>query len=168
MIYMYYLNMFFICSVLGYIIETSLKLLFFKSMNNGILFGPWVPIYGFGAVIIVLITDLFFKKRKVKRTIKIFFTVVTSVVILTFMEWISGNLIEMLFGKVFWDYSQLKFNVGHYIALEISLVWMIFILIFMYILRPLIDKFIKKIPNWLSILVLILFLIDCIVTCFLI
>ena len=84
------------------------------------------------------------------------------------MEWIAGNLIEILFGKVFWDYSQLKFNVGHYIALEISLVWMIFILIFMYILRPLIDKFIKKIPNWLSILVLILFLIDCIVTCFLI
>ena len=84
------------------------------------------------------------------------------------MEWSAGNLIELLWGKVFWDYSDLKYNFGHYIALEISLVWGVFILIFMYVLRPLIDKFIKKIPRFISYLVLVLFIIDCILTCFLV
>ena len=150
---MYYLNMFFICSMLGYVMETFLKCFFFKSMNNGILFGPWIPIYGFGAIIIVFITDYVFKKSgfsSLKRVVKIIITVLLSVSILTFMEWSAGNLIELLWGKVFWDYSDLKYNFGHYIALEISLVWGVFILIFMYVLRPLIDKFIKKIPRFIT------------------
>ena len=168
---MYYLDMFFICSMLGYVMETFFKLFFFKSMNNGILFGPWIPIYGFGAIIIVFITDYVFKKSglsRLKREVKIIITVLLSVLILTFMEWSAGNLIELLWGKVFWDYSDLKYNFGHYIALEISLVWGVFILIFMYGLRPLIDKFIKKIPRFISYLVLVLFIIDCIITCFLV
>lgn len=165
---MYYLDMFFICSFLGYIIETFLKTFVFHGMNNGILFGPWIPIYGLGAVIIVFITDYIFKETKYKRWTKIFLTAIISVVVLTVMEWVAGNLIEVLTGKIFWDYSRLKFNFGHYIALEISLVWLIFIFIFMYVIRPLIDKFIKKIPTWLTMLALILFIIDIIVTCFLI
>lgn len=164
---MYYLNMFFICSMLGYVMETFLKCFFFKSMNNGILFGPWIPIYGFGAIIIVFITDYVFKKSgfsSLKRVVKIIITVLLSVSILTFMEWSAGNLIELLWGKVFWDYSDLKYNFGHYIALEISLVWGVFILIFMYVLRPLIDKFIKKYQDllvtwYLFYLLLIVFLL---------
>lgn len=148
--------------------ETLLKTFVFHGMNNGILFGPWIPIYGLGAVIIVFITDYIFKETKYKRWTKIFLTAIISVVVLTIMEWIAGNLIEVLTGKIFWDYSRLKFNFGHYIALEISLVWFIFIFIFMYVIRPLIDKFIKKIPNRLVVLVLIAFIIDIVVTCFLI
>ncbi len=148
--------------------ETLLKIFVSHGMNNGILFGPWIPIYGLGAVIIVFITDYIFKETKYKRWIKIVLTVILCVIVLTFMEWVAGNLIEVLTGKIFWDYSRLKFNFGHYIALEISLVWLIFIFIFMYVIRPLIDKLIKKIPNWLGVLVLILFIIDIIITCFLI
>lgn len=166
--FMYYLNIFFICSFFGFIMETSLKYLFFSSMNNGILFGPWVPVYGFGALIVVLLTDFIFGKMKIKRIAKIIITVLLAIFVLTILEFCAGNLIEIIFGKIFWDYSDLKFSYGHYIALEISLVWGVFTLIFMYLIRPFLDKFVKKIPNWVSILVLVFFIIDCVVTCFLI
>ncbi len=165
---MYYLNTFFICSILGYIMETALKTFVFHSMNNGILLGPWVPIYGFGAVVIVFVTDLIFKKSKFKRLVKVVLTSLVSVIILTIMEWLAGNLIQFFTGEIFWDYSNLKFNFGHYIALEISLVWLVFIFIFMYIIRPfVIDKLVKKIPSLLTILALFLFFIDLIFTIFL-
>lgn len=165
---MYYLNTFFICSIFGYIMETSLKMLFFHSMNNGILLGPWIPIYGFGAVVIVGVTDLIFKKSNFKRLVKVILTSLVSVIILTIMEWLAGNLIQIFTGEIFWDYSNLKFNFGHYIALEISLVWFVFIFIFMYIIRPfVIDKLVKKIPSSLSVLVLFLFFVDLIFTVFL-
>ena len=43
----YYFNLFLINSFLGFLFETSLKTFFFPDMHNGILFGPWIPVYGF-------------------------------------------------------------------------------------------------------------------------
>ena len=129
-------------------------------MNNGIMHGPWIPVYGLGCCIIIFIMRLVFNRFKVNRWLKIILVFLISMIVLTLLELLGGILIEKIFNKVFWDYSDLKFNMGHYIALEISLVWGIMSLVVIYLIKPIIDKIIKKIPSIITYLVLIIFLID--------
>ena len=136
----YYLNNFLIYSVLGFILETTLKYTFIKGMNNGTLFGPWIPIYGFGVCFTIFIMRLIFKKVHANKFVKILLVFLVSMITLTALEFISGHLIEMTTGVIFWDYSDLKFHFGHYIALEMSLVWGIAAIIAMYVIKPLTDK----------------------------
>ena len=161
---MYYINVFLIYSMIGFIIETTLKTFVFKNMNNGIMYGPWIPVYGLGCVFIIIIMRFVFNRIKVNRWLKILLVFLLSMLILTLLEWLGGVLIELVFHKVFWDYSDLKFNLGHYIALEISLVWGIMSLVVIYVIKPLIDKLIKKIPSIFIYLVLIIFIVDAIIT----
>lgn len=146
--------------------ETTMKIIFFPSMNNGILYGPWIPIYGFGSCLIIVIMRFVFNRIKVNRFLKIIIVFLLSMITLTTIEFIGGNIIELLTEKVFWDYKNLKYNIGHYISLEISLIWGIMSLVVIYLIKPLIDKFIKKIPSILTYLVLIVFIIDCVITTF--
>ena len=85
-------------------------------------------------------------------------------VITSFAEFLGGVFIEKVFGKVFWDYRDLKFNIGKYVALEVALVWGALSLIFIYVIKPLLEKFIYKIPRWISILVFSGMIIDFIFT----
>ena len=162
----YYINNFLIYSVFGFIMETAIKYLLNPSMNNGSMHGPWVPIYGIGVCIIIIIERFIFNRIKVNRPIKILLVFLTATILLTTLEFISGNLLELTTGKIYWDYSKLKFNFGHYIALEISLVWGLSSLIIIYIIKPKIDKLIKKIPSIITYLVSLVFIIDLIYTVF--
>ena len=159
----YYINNFIIYSIFGFIIETTLKYVLFPNMHNGSLYGPWVPIYGLGTCIIIFVMRFIFNRIKVKRIIKIILLFLTSFIILTILELIGGHLIHLLTGKIFWDYKKLKFNIGHYIALEISTIWGIMSLVIIYIIKPQIDKLIKKIPSTITYLVFTIFIIDLIV-----
>lgn len=158
----YYLNIFLIYGIIGFIFETILKL-FNPSMNNGSMYGPWIPIYGLGACIIIAIMRLVFNRFKLKRIEKIICVFLISMISLTVLELIGGYLIEFLTGKVFWDYSKMKFNLGHYISLEISLVWGIASLILIYLINPILNKLIKKIPSIVTYSVSIIFIIDLII-----
>ena len=144
--------------------ETTLKYLFFKHMNNGFLYGPWIPIYGLGSCIIIFIMRLIFNRVKTTRIKKIIIFAIISTLSLTLLEFIGGHLIELITGKVFWDYSKMKYNIGHYISLEISFIWLIMSLTIIYIIKPNIDKIIKKIPSKLTYLVSLFYLIDIIFT----
>ena len=80
------------------------------------------------------------------------------------MEYIGGILIEKIFDITFWSYKDLKFNIGKYISLEMALVWGLASLLLIYLIKPLFDKFINKIPTFFTIGLVILFSIDVIVT----
>lgn len=161
----YYINTFLIYSILGFVFETLMKLFFFPNMNNGFLYGPYIPIYGFGVCLIIAIMRFVFNRIKVKRFIKIILVFLISAFILTVLEFVGGYLIELITGKIFWDYSKLKFNIGPYIALEISFIWGIMSLVVIYLLKPITDKIIKKIPSIITYLVLICFIIDFAISC---
>ena len=163
----YYLNLFFIHSFIGFLLETGLKTFFFHDMNNGILFGPWIPVYGFGAVIIALVSKFIFHRLKISKlwkTVLLFFVVF---VLLSLLEWLGGMIIEALFHKEFWSYCDQKYNLGPYISLGMSLLWGGASLLLVYVILPLEEKFIKKIPGFITILAVVFFLIDCGVTYFL-
>lgn len=157
---MYYINYFFIFSIIGHFIETV-----FAKSKSGILFGYWTPVYGFGVVLILLIGKLIGKINLNKKLImKILIAYVISMILLSLTELLGGYLIEFIFNKTFWNYKNHKFNIGPYISLEMANIWGISSIIVLYLLKPLIDKVIKYIPKTATYILIALFIIDNIIT----
>lgn len=156
---MYYLNMFFIFSILGHFIENF----FYHSKDSGILFGYWTPIYGIGVITIIVIGNILAKKKLKTFTyiISLFFT---SAFILSLMEFIGGYIIELVFHKVFWDYSNMPLNIGYYTSIPMGLIWGISSILFLYVIKPPTELIIKKIPRYMTYILSILFLMDIIFT----
>lgn len=157
---MYYINCFFVYSFLGFLFETLVGKVTETNFNSGILYGPITPIYGIGVVLIMVISKYFFLNLHMPRWIETVIVFLILLVILTLIEWIGGILIEKIFDIVFWDYSHLKWNIGKYISLEISLIWGILSLILIYIIKPFLDPMILKIPIVLTYILIFLFFID--------
>lgn len=156
---MQFLNLFFMYSILGFTIESLLALITNPSFNSGMLRGPWTPLYGIGIIIIYLVNKKI-KKWNLKKwqEIILYFFIIT--IILTILEFICGNLIYLLLDKTYWNYTKLKFNLGKYIALEISLIWGIGATLINYLLLDKSLKIAKKIPLFITIILSILFLGD--------
>jgi uncharacterized membrane protein len=150
------LNTFFLYSILGFILEISL------GYQSGILYGPWTVVYGIGVVIIFQLYDFFSSHySKIKSYLFVFFI---SFILLTILEWIGGILIEAIFGCIFWNYENVPFHIGKYVSLLISLLWSIGSILILIFLRPITDRFVKKIPKVVTWIFLILFLMDCFFT----
>lgn len=161
---MYYINSFFIYSFLGNIFETILSFFTKQKFNSGILRGPLTPIYGIGVILIILISKSVFANlhlSRLKETIIVFFILIFT---LTLLEWLGGILIEKLFGVIYWDYSRFPLHIGHYISVEISLLWGILSILFIYVIKPIIDPLVKSIPSFVTIGLLLILGIDIIVT----
>lgn len=157
---MYYINYFFIYSIFGYILETITLLIINSKKTSGILYGPWTFIYGIGVIIILLLEKLIFSKKKWNKWLKRILLFLTVAITLSIIELVGGILIEKIFNKTFWNYTNHKFNIGKYISLEMTLVWTILSIIFVYLLKPLTDKIVTKIPKLLTYILIILIIID--------
>ena len=157
----YYLNYFIFYSLIGFILETCVKIFLFEKTNNGILKGPWIPIYGIGACIVIFINSKLKKKKIKNKKISLFFI---SIIFLTILEFLTGYIIELTTGKVFWDFSGMIFNIGPYISLESSTIWGLFSLLIVYIINPKLDKKIKNISGKITTVFITLITIDFILT----
>lgn len=161
---MYYLNTFLIYSILGFLLETIRSFFVNSKFTSGILYGPWTPIYGIGIVIVILISNYLFAHLHLSIWIETFITFVIITLILTLLEWIGGILIEKIFHTVFWDYSKEAFSIGKYISLSKSLMWGVGSILFIYVLKPLLEGVIKHIPIPVTIILTLLMLSDFILT----
>lgn len=157
---MYYINTFLIYSILGFIMESALYKIYHIHNYSGFLIGPFTPIYGIGAITILLINKYIINKITSNKILKIIYTFIICTIILTLIEFIGGLFLYKILNIELWNYTNKKFNIGKYICLELSLVWGIFSIIFLYIIKPFMDKFIKKIPKKSTYLFSILVLID--------
>lgn len=128
---------FFIYSFFGWIWETSYKSIQQrKFINRGFLNGPWLPIYGFGALIILFVT-LPYQENHV-------LVFLLGAIFASIFEFIVGYGMEKLFHARYWDYSHLPLNIKGYIALPISLVWGLFSLILVNIIDVPISRFVAQ------------------------
>lgn len=116
---MKYLNIFFIFSILGHILEKVLN----PDYTSGILLGYWTPIYGVGCIIIIYTYEKWIKPLKIKNWQKLIVTFITGFLLLSIIELIGGYLIEKIFNMTFWDYSNKKLNIGKYASVETGLMW---------------------------------------------
>ena len=161
---MYYFNCFFVYSIFGYFFEMLLTKIIGTTPKSGILYGPITPVYGVGAVIILLVSKWIFKNINTSKLLQTTIIILIVMILLTLIEWIAGEIIERTMNEVFWNYSSLKYNIGKYIALEVTLVWGLMSLILIYIINPFLDNFIKKIPTPLTLLLILFLVLDIIIT----
>ena len=155
---MYYANIFFIYSIVGYILEYIIYLI--CGYKGGILYGPWTPIYGIGSVVVLYIYNRYISKLKTHKILKFLCIFLTGFILLSFIEYIGGVLLEIFFDKTLWDYTDYEFNFGKYIALEMGLVWAMGSLILIYVLKKPTDFVSKKIPKYITWILIILMIID--------
>ncbi len=159
---MYYTNIFFLYSIIGFILEYIMYLTI--GYEGGILYGFWTPVYGIGAVIIIFTYNKFIAKLEHHKILKFLLIFLTGFILLSFIEYIGGVVIKFIFNKTLWDYSEYKFNIGKYIAFEMATLWAIASLILIYGLKGITDKIAKKIPKFITWILIILFIIDLICT----
>lgn len=155
---MFYVNTFFVFSVLGFGYEKITSFLLHQPKET-LLIGPWMPIYGIGLLITHFINELL-KKRGIHGFRKVLWCFFLSVIALTILEEIGGLLTELLFAKSFWNYEGIFLFIGPYINVFISLIWGFLAVLLEFILFPILIPFIKRIPKWLTIIIIFFFLLD--------
>lgn len=154
--------MFFIYSFGGWIVEIIYTRLFetHKFVNRGFLTGPICPIYGFGALFVLI----FLSKYKTSPVILYFM----SIVIASILEYTTSYIMEKVFKNRWWDYSNQKYNINGRICLETMIPFGFLALFMMYILNPFILNLIEYIPlnilKYTSLTLLILTIIDIIIS----
>ena len=155
------LTYFVIYSFLGWVLESTVRTICERKMiNTGFLIGPFCPIYGFGAIIMILFLNEF-----KSNSILLFFI---SFIVLTLWEYIVGVLLEKFFSTKYWDYSDHKFNYKGRICLINSIAWGILGVLFINYIHPFIIQVLSYVDFMYiaiiaSIIVLIL-LIDSIIS----
>ncbi len=131
---------FIIGSIIGYILETIVG--FIQNghyvSRQGLLFGPFIQVYGLGLVVYYLIIP------HAKTNLQIF---ILSFILGGVVEYLFSYFQEKYFGTVSWDYSNLLFNLNGRTSLLHCIYWGIGGLAFMKLIYPYIsniDKIYKK------------------------
>lgn len=107
---------FYIYCFLGWCFETAYACIKNRKFENrGFLRGPYIPIYAFGAIFVLIITDSF--KGNV---LGVYFS---GMIAATILEYMTGYVMEKLFKVKYWDYSDHRFNLSGYISLSTSISW---------------------------------------------
>ena len=101
----YYILLFFISSVLGWLMEVGCKLVQFgRFINRGFLIGPYCPIYGFGAVLVTALLSRFSADPAA--------VFVLAMAVCGTLEYLTSYIMEKLFHARWWDYSHKPFNIN--------------------------------------------------------
>lgn len=132
--------MFLIYSFFGWGYETILCSVTQKSLvNRGFLNGPVCPIYGTGALLVI-----WFLKSFHNKPILLF---LVSMLVVSLLEYIVSFLLEKLFHTRWWDYSHIRYNIQGRICLMGALVFGSMSLLLIEVVEPIVDSWIKMIPN---------------------
>ncbi len=130
----YYICYFFIYAFLGWIMEVLYALYDDKQLvNRGFLIGPYCPIYGWGSVFII-----YFLQQDLSDPIAVY---LKAILIAAILEYLTSFVMEKLFHARWWDYSDNKFNINGRICLETLLPFGVLAIFIVYIINPLIYKY---------------------------
>lgn len=132
-------TLFVVGSLLGYIIEVIYKRVISKKKwtNPGFLKGPYLPIYGFGTIVLYKISSVLISLLNVPKPLEVSIVILTFGVLLTLLELLSGLIFLKRFNKRLWDYSFRKLNFKGVICIRYSLYWTILGVGYFYLLHPL-------------------------------
>ena len=156
----YLFLIFMVVCFVGWIYE-EIFYLFTEGMlrNRGLLYGPWLPIYGIGALGIYALKPL-------KRNPILLFTL--CIAVSGVVEYIIGFAGIHLFGLRLWDYRGLFLNISGIICFRSVISFGVMGLAFHYVLGPMGERLYAKTPaviikTFCFMLVVLLF-IDCIMS----
>ena len=151
---------FIIYSFLGWCLESIYKtILSKKPINSGFLYGPFCPMYGIGAILMLGLS---------KASNNVFIIFILSFLVFSIWEYIVAVVLEKAFKTKYWDYSDLKFNIQGRVCLKNSIYWGILGVLLIFIIQPLIKKLIGYVPEqiliYIEIILSIAILVDVIIT----
>lgn len=155
-------------SFLGWTYEVILGLVFYNLgfVNRGFLFGPYLPIYGIGSLIFIILLEKSMQNKIKILNINIMPLIVFFIVVLltTILELISTYIMDVTVGGWLWDYSYEYMNFQGRIALIPSIRFGFGGIIILYIIHPLCKKIINSINSTqfdkLAFILVIIFLLD--------
>lgn len=152
-----WLTFFFIYCFIGWCFESTYVSIRKKQyVNRGFLRLPMLPIYGFGAIILLLVSI------PVEDNYVLMFLL--GMIAATVLEYVTGTVMEALFKVKYWDYSNQKFNLHGYICLSSSVTWGFFAIILTKIIHQPIERAVlqmnKNINIVVAIVVLCIFMSD--------
>lgn len=138
---------FFIYSVLGYIVESICVSVNKKEaiFSRGFLIGPYLPIFGFGGLFMTLTLE--------KYSSDLVALFIMSMVSCLILEYLSSYLLEKLFKLRWWDYSEKLFNLNGRICLEVGIMFGVAGIISIKFINPIIKNIFRLISNNILIVV---------------
>lgn len=165
-----YVLFFFGYALIGYLYETVLEVVIYRwgFSNRGVLIGPWLPIYGVGAIIFLLLWYRLIQNKSTQRKflmIPVIFLLTMATA--TFLELITSYLLEWTMGSWPWQtYTSYAVNYEGRIALSPSIRFGLGGLLFLYVLQPFLDRQTQKLGEKrvksLAITLLFLLVVDAI------
>lgn len=159
----FYVCCFFVYCVIGWIYEVIWE---FKVgngfVNRGFLHGFYLPVYGFGGLILLfLLKKLVWKKIKIKNiNITPIIVFISILIIVSVIEYFTSWGMEMIFHKRWWDYSYDAINLNGRISLRNSSLLALGGMFYLYIVQPLLNMLFSKIKeNYLKISAIVIIIV---------
>lgn len=135
----HWLFFFYMYCFFGWCFESSyVSLRTKKFVNRGFMRGPFLPLYGCGAVM-MLVVSMPFRDNVV-------LTYLAGCVGATTLEYVTAVAMETLFNIRYWDYSNQKFNFQGRICLSSTIVWGFFTVMMTRFVHQPIERFVMTIP----------------------
>ncbi|MGN1051612.1 MAG: putative ABC transporter permease [Acutalibacteraceae bacterium] len=138
-------------SVIGWCYEVFLEVVVYGwgFTNRGVLFGPYCPVYGVGALLFILCFYNTVKKNKnINILLRILIVFIGTMAVATLVELVASYIMEFFTGHWLWEtYKNYKYNFQGRIALSTSIRFGIGGTIFLFLIQPLFDKLLSKIPT---------------------
>ena len=134
-----YIISFMIYSFFGYLSEvTYCSIPAKRFVNRGFLYGPYLPIYGFGGLIVVIILSPLHAHPVVVFAL--------AMILTSILEYFTSWLLEKLFSIKLWDYSRYKLNINGRVCLLNSTLFGIMGIVLEYMVNPFVSRLIDRIP----------------------
>ncbi len=133
-------------SIAGWILEVCYRSIAAnKFVNPGLLRGPYLPLYGAGALLLIMVISLLGRSFIVIKIIGYFIAT-------TGLELISAFTAQHFFNTSLWDYSDQSFNYKGHICLKFSIYWVILAFVFEYFIMPFYQGIELRLPLYLKLI----------------
>ena len=145
-----YIIYFMLYAIVGWIYEVLLEFFMWHHgfVNRGTLFGPWLPVYGFGALIFIFCIYPLIKGKPLKTKLLLIPVIFLGCTLAaTTLELITSYLCEWTIHYVPWTYDEYEINFQSRIALIPSIRFGIGGVVFLYLIQPLFEKICYKLGN---------------------
>ena len=164
-VYLYFIY-FILFAFIGWLLETCFSFYALGHFTKrGFLYGPLCPIYGWGALILIM----FFGRYR-KNNLKLF---IYAAIVFTAFEYLVSYGMEALFSLKWWDYTEEFMNLNGRVSIFYTFAWGIIAILFINFIYPFFKKklnvLLSKIPYKVQVtavyILFALFITDTVLSC---
>lgn len=115
-----------------------------KFVNRGFVNSPYCTIYGFSAVLFAVFLP--------ELADSVFFLFLGGLLLASVVEYTTGMLMEKIFHRKLWDYSDIKYNLSGYVCARYSLLWGLLAVATVRYVNPLLCSLLRGVPDLVTLI----------------